>query len=128
MIGFVISILEIGAMVSSILVAKISDSFGRKRTILLGTFVFMIGGILQSFCPNMFVFALGRVFSGIGVGILSTIVPSYQCEISPSEERGKLVCGEFTGNITGYALSVWVDYFCYFIQNVGDTRQKPHSF
>lgn len=65
MIGFVISILEIGAMVSSILVAKISDSFGRKRTILLGTFVFMIGGILQSFCPNMFVFALGRVFSGL---------------------------------------------------------------
>ena len=128
MIGFVISILEIGAMVSSILVAKISDTFGRKRTILLGTFVFMIGGVLQSFCPNMFVFTLGRVFSGIGVGILSTIVPSYQCEISPSEERGKLVCGEFTGNITGYALSVWVDYFCYFIQNIGDTRQKPHSF
>ncbi|KAG5422227.1 hypothetical protein I9W82_001322 [Candida metapsilosis] len=128
MIGFVISILEIGAMVSSILVAKISDSFGRKRTILLGTFIFMIGGLLQSFCPNMFVFAVGRVFSGIGVGILSTIVPSYQCEISPSEERGKLVCGEFTGNITGYALSVWVDYFCYFIQNIGDTRQKPHSF
>ncbi|KAI5968371.1 hypothetical protein CANMA_002362 [Candida margitis] len=128
MIGFVISILEIGAMVSSILVAKISDTFGRKRTILLGTFVFMIGGTLQTFCPNMFVFALGRVFSGIGVGILSTIVPSYQCEISPSEERGKLVCGEFTGNITGYALSVWVDYFCYFIQNIGDTRSKPHSF
>ncbi|KAI5967006.1 uncharacterized protein KGF55_000416 [Candida pseudojiufengensis] len=127
-IGVVISILEIGAMISSILVAKISDNFGRKRTILLGTFIFMIGGTLQSFCPNMFVFAVGRVFSGIGVGILSTIVPSYQCEISPSEERGKLVCGEFTGNISGYALSVWVDYFCYFIQDIGDTRQKPHSF
>lgn len=127
-IGLVISILEIGAMVSSILVAKISDNFGRKRTILLGTFVFMIGGCLQTFCPNMFVFAIGRVFSGFGVGILSTIVPSYQCEISPSEERGKLVCGEFTGNITGYALSVWVDYFCYFIQDIGDTRTKPHLF
>lgn len=127
-IGVVISILEIGAMISSLLVAKMLDKFGRKRTILFGTFVFMIGGTLQSFCGNLPVFAVGRVILGLGVGILSTMVPSYQCEISPSEERGKLVCVEFTGNITGYALSVWIDYFCYFIQNVGDARDNPHSF
>lgn len=127
-IGVVISILEIGAMISSLLVAKMLDMLGRKRTILLGTFVFMIGGTLQSFCGNLVVFAVGRVILGLGVGILSTIVPSYQCEISPSEERGKLVCVEFTGNITGYALLVWIDYFCYFIQNAGDARENPHSF
>ena len=127
-IGVVISILEIGAMISSLLVAKMLDKFGRKRTILFGTLVFMIGGTLQSFCGNLPVFAVGRVILGLGVGILSTMVPSYQCEISPSEERGKLVCVEFTGNITGYALSVWIDYFCYFIQNVGDARDNPHSF
>lgn len=127
-IGLVISILEIGAMISSLMVAKLSDKFGRKRTILIGTFVFMIGGTLQSFAPNLYVFSVGRVLSGFGVGILSTIVPSYQCEISPSEERGKLVCGEFTGNISGYALSVWVDYFCYFIQNIGDAKENPHTF
>ncbi|KAK6199341.1 uncharacterized protein RJT21DRAFT_115136 [Scheffersomyces amazonensis] len=123
-IGLVISILEIGAMFSSLLVAKISDIFGRKRTILLGTFIFIIGGALQSFAINLWVFGVGRVLSGIGVGILSTIVPSYQCEISPSEERGKLVCVEFTGNIIGYCLSVWVDYFSYFIQpkNVNESK------
>lgn len=115
-IGVVISILEIGAMVSSLLVSKISEVYGRKKTILLGTLIFIVGGFIQSFSPNLIVFGLGRVLSGIGVGILSTIVPSYQCEISPSEERGKLVCGEFTGNICGYCLSVWVDYFCYFLQ------------
>lgn len=127
-IGLVISILEIGAMVSSLLVAKMSDSLGRKRTILLGTLVFMVGGTLQTFAVNLYVFGFGRVISGLGVGVLSTVVPSYQCEISPSEDRGKLVCGEFTGNISGYALSVWVDYFAYFIQNVGDARTKPQSF
>lgn len=127
-IGVVISILEIGAMVSSLMVSKISDLMGRKRTILLGTVIFMVGGTLQSFAPNLWVFGVGRVFSGFGVGILSTTVPLYQCEISPSEERGKLVCGEFTGNIAGYFLSVWVDYFCYFIQNVGDAKTNPRSF
>lgn len=127
-IGLIISILEIGAMISSLMVAKLSDKFGRKRTILIGTFIFMIGGCLQSFATNLWVFGVGRVLSGIGVGVLSTMVPSYQCEISPSEERGKLVCGEFTGNISGYALSVWVDYFCYFLQNSGDARENPHTF
>lgn len=34
------------------------------------------------------------------------IVPVYQSEISPAENRGKLACIEFTGNIIGYASSV----------------------
>lgn len=127
-IGVVISVLEIGAMISSLCVAKFLEIWGRKRTILFGTVVFMIGGLLQTFASNLWWFGGGRVISGIGVGILSTMVPSYQCEISPSEERGKLVCGEFTGNIVGYALSVWVDYACYFIQDIGDARTKPQSF
>lgn len=127
-IGLVISILEIGAMISSLLVSLILDRIGRKRTILLGTMVFIVGGSLQSFAPNLAVFGVGRVLSGFGVGVLSTVVPLYQCEISPVEERGKLVCGEFTGNITGYFLSVWIDYFCYFIQNVGDARTNRRLF
>lgn len=47
----------------------------------------------------------------------STIVPVYQSEISPPHNRGKLACIEFTGNIVGYASSVWVDYFCSFLQS-----------
>lgn len=66
------------------------------------------------------------------------IVPVYQSEISPAENRGKLACIEFTGNIAGYASSVvsafrfpqrqispieqnsrrrnqWIDYFSSFI-------------
>ena len=34
------------------------------------------------------------------------IVPVYQSEISPAENRGQLACIEFTGNIVGYASSV----------------------
>jgi MFS family permease len=46
---------------------------------------------------------------------IRTIVPVYQSEISPPHNRGKLACIEFTGNIVGYASSVWVDYFCSFV-------------
>jgi len=38
----------------------------------------------------------GRITSGFGVGFLSMCVPVYQSEISPSENRGRLGCIEFT--------------------------------
>ena len=59
---------------------------------------------------------VGRIIAGLGVGALSTIVPVYQSEISPPHNRGRLACIEFTGNVSGYAASVWVDYFCSFIK------------
>ena len=63
-IGIVISIQEIGAMISSIMVAKLSDKFGRKRTLLLGTFIFMIGGSLQAFVPIFLYWPLEEFFQG----------------------------------------------------------------
>ena len=50
------------------------------------------------------------------------IVPVYQSEISEADNRGKLACIEFTGNIVGYATSVWVDYFCSFFESDASWR------
>lgn len=115
---------------------KIGDILGRRRTILYGSITFFIGGALQTFATGMPMMMVGRVVAGLGVGALSTIVPIYQSEISvgpgshrphtirvscllfcakPPHNRGKLACIEFTGNISGYAASVWVDYFCSYI-------------
>lgn len=76
------AILEIGAFVSSLLVGRIGDLIGRRRTILYGSLVFFIGGAFQTFATNMPVMMVGRVVAGLGVGALSTIVPVYQSEIS----------------------------------------------
>ncbi|KAJ5105145.1 Mitochondrial substrate/solute carrier [Penicillium alfredii] len=109
-IGTVVAILEIGAFISSLLVGRIGDIIGRRKTILYGSMVFFIGGAFQTFATGIPMMMVGRVIAGLGVGALSTIVP-------PPHNRGKLACIEFTGNISGYAASVWVDYFCSFIDN-----------
>ncbi|CAG8110067.1 unnamed protein product [Penicillium salamii] len=116
-IGTVVAVLEIGAFISSLLVGKVGDVIGRRRTILYGSIVFFIGGAFQTFANGIPMMMVGRVIAGLGVGALSTIVPVYQSEISPPHNRGKLACIEFTGNIAGYATSVWVDYFCSFIDS-----------
>lgn len=84
---------------------------------MLGSVVFFIGGALQTAANGMPMMLLGRFIAGLGVGALSTIVPIYQSEISPPHNRGRLACIEFTGNVSGYAASVWVDYFCSYINN-----------
>jgi MFS family permease len=139
-IGTVVAVLEVGAFISSLLVGRVGDMIGRRRTILYGSIVFFIGGALQTFANGIPMMIVGRVIAGLGVGALSTIVPVYQSEISvstlspslmrscvsfpeiltmsqPPHNRGKLACIEFTGNIAGYATSVWVDYFCSFIDS-----------
>lgn len=117
LIGTMVSVLEIGALVSSLAVGRLGDILGRRRTIFWGALVFVIGGTFQTFAPTMAYMIFGRVISGLGVGMLSTIVPVYQSEISPPHNRGKLACIEFTGNIVGYCASVWVDYFCSYIES-----------
>ena len=112
-----VAILEIGAFIASISVGKLGDMLGRRRTILYGSLVFILGGALQACSNGMPMMMLGRIIAGFGVGALSTIVPVYQSEISPPHNRGKLACIEFTGNICGYTASVWVDYFCSYIKN-----------
>ncbi|KAI7269843.1 general substrate transporter, partial [Hortaea werneckii] len=114
-IGTMVAILEIGALISSLSVGRIGDVLGRRKTILYGAMVFVVGGACQTFSTGMPMMMLGRFVAGLGVGALSTIVPVYQSEISPPHNRGKLACIEFSGNIFGYMCSVWVDYFCSYI-------------
>lgn len=81
-IGTVVAILEVGAFIASLLVGRIGDLIGRRRTILYGSAVFFVGGGLQAFSTGMPMMMVGRIIAGLGVGALSTIVPVYQSEIS----------------------------------------------
>jgi sugar porter (SP) family MFS transporter len=116
-VGTMVAILEIGALISSLLVGHIGDAIGRRLTIFYGSAVFVVGGAIQTFSTSVLIMIVGRVVAGLGVGMLSTIVPVYQSEVAPPANRGLHACIVFTGNIVGYASSVWVDYFCSFIDS-----------
>ncbi|TFK34184.1 hypothetical protein BDQ12DRAFT_636691 [Crucibulum laeve] len=116
-VGSMVAVLEIGAFITSVAAGRIGDIIGRKGTLFIGAVVFTIGGAIQTFTVGFWSMVIGRIVSGFGVGLLSTIVPIYQSEISPPSHRGALACAEFTGNVAGYAFSVWTDYFCSFIES-----------
>ncbi|KAJ6509426.1 general substrate transporter [Mycena vitilis] len=116
-IGIMVAVLEIGAFFTSIAAGRVGDMIGRKGTLFIGAAVFTVGGAIQTFTLGFWTMVVGRIVSGCGVGLLSTIVPIYQSEISPPNHRGALACMEFTGNIIGYSSSVWTDYFCSLIES-----------
>ncbi|WVQ86107.1 hypothetical protein IAT38_008275 [Cryptococcus sp. DSM 104549] len=116
-LGNMVAVLEIGAFITSLCAAHIADNYGRRMTLRIGAIIFTIGGAFQTFCIGYNTMLLGRITSGFGVGMLSMVVPIYQSEISPADHRGLLGSVEFTGNIIGYASSVWIDYACSFFQS-----------
>lgn len=59
-------------------------------------------------------FQVGRVISGLGIGILVTICPMYLSEASPPHIRGWLVGHHAIFLVFGYMLSAWLGFACYF--------------
>ncbi|WFD05111.1 hypothetical protein MVES1_000437 [Malassezia vespertilionis] len=121
-IGTMVAILEIGAFITSLMSGVLADIYGRKRVIVWGALLFSLGGLAQTMANGFAMMVIGRFVSGFGVGFLSMIVPTYQSEVSPAENRGKLACIEFTGNIVGYMASIWFDYGCSFFSGNASWR------
>lgn len=84
-LGTMVAILEVGAFITSLLVGRVGDILGRRKTILYGSIIFVLGGSIQTAATGIPIMIIGRIISGFGVGFLSTIVPIYQSEISPPD-------------------------------------------
>ena len=59
-------------------------------------------------------FHVGRVFAGLGIGILVTVCPMYLSEMSHPSVRGWLVGHHAIFLVFGYMLSAWLGFACYF--------------
>ncbi len=89
--GLVVAILLAGAAVGAIVAGRVADQLGRRRTILLTSVVFVVGLLMSSLAPTLWVFWISRFVIGLGVGSTSFVVPLYIGEIAPPERRGGLV-------------------------------------
>ncbi|KAL2348504.1 hypothetical protein Fmac_002504 [Flemingia macrophylla] len=83
-------ILNICALVGSLIAGRTADYIGRRWTIILASILFMVGSILMGYGPNFTLLMAGRCVAGIGVGFALLIAPVYSAEISPAKSRGFL--------------------------------------
>lgn len=88
--GVVTSSLLFGAAVGAILGGRLSDAWGRRKTLILLATLFFIGTLVCVFAPTFGVMVIGRSLLGLGVGGASTVVPVFLAELAPYEIRGSL--------------------------------------
>ncbi|KAI9511393.1 general substrate transporter [Russula earlei] len=89
--SLVVSILSAGTFFGALLAAPFGDTLGRKWGIVASCLVFSLGIALQTAATSLPPFVVGRVFAGLGVGLVSTLVPMYQSECAPKWLRGAIV-------------------------------------
>ena len=88
----------------------IGEWLGRKKTIMLGTSIMLIGAVLQVSAFGVPQMIVARIIAGIGNGLNTATAPVWQAETSKATMRGKLVVVELVCNIAGFSLSNWITY------------------
>lgn len=69
-----------------------------------------IGAILQCTAFQLPHFIVGRIVTGIGNGMNTSTVPTWQSESSKAHQRGMLVMIEGMLITAGITLSYWINY------------------
>lgn len=106
----VVSMVLVGAAVAALGGGKVSDRFGRRRTLLLTSCVYMVGALTCAFAPSFSTLLVGRVIVGIGIGLSTATVPVYISEVAPPQARGWQVSLFQLAITAGILAAYLVDY------------------
>lgn len=122
--GFVVSIYAVGCFLGACFILCFGDKLGRRYSIYLGATVMCIGVIIQIAAVPVgsgatAQFIIGRCITGVGNGINTSTVPTYQAECSRAANRGKVICIEGGNVAIGTMIAYWVDY---------GSIKGPHAF
>ena len=116
--GVVTSSLLFGAAVGAVTGGRLSDAWGRRKTIILLSALFFVGALFCVFTPDLAFMVVGRVILGLAVGAASTVVPVFLAELAPFEIRGSLagrnemmiVVGQLAALVVNAIIgSIWSD-------------------
>lgn len=108
--GIAVAAYNLGCFCGAILTIFIGNPLGRRKTIFCGCVTMSIGAILQCTSFDLPQFIIGRIITGVGNGMNTSTVPTWQSESSKSSDRGKMVMIEGMLITAGITLSYWVNF------------------
>ena len=99
-----------GAIFGAFIGGWFGDKHGRKAGAFLGSLISLIGSALQcgSVDANMFICA--RVISGLGIGFVNVLIPSWVSELSEAHDRGSTFSLVFVANFLGIFIANWINF------------------
>lgn len=120
--GAIVASMPAGSFIGALAVTQLADRLGRRRTIILAGIVWVIGSILQCASVNRGMLVVGRIISGISVGLSSAVVPIYQSEITAPSIRGRMVSLQQWSITWGILIQYFIQFGCSYINGVASFR------
>lgn len=80
-----------GGSIATLISGGLADFFGRKKLIITAACIFILGVIFLIFARNFFEVLVGRIVQGIGVGVITIVIPLYLVETVPHDYRGRSI-------------------------------------
>ncbi|EAK9940942.1 MFS transporter [Campylobacter lari] len=97
LVGLLVGVYALTQMALQVPFGMISDKIGRKKTMLIGLVVFIIGSLVCSYADGIYTMMFGRLLQGAGaIGAVATAMIS---DFINEENRGKAmaIMGSFIG-------------------------------
>ncbi|RSL83351.1 hypothetical protein BHE90_002253 [Fusarium euwallaceae] len=113
-IGAIFGLFSAGAILGAIFTGWYCDVHGRKKALVVGAYINILGGALQAGSVHIAMFILARFITGFAAAIFVTLVPIYIAEIAPPATRGLLVGQHGAFFLIGYSLASWVSVGAFF--------------
>jgi len=111
-----------GALLGATIVFRVADALGRRRELLIGSWLYVfgaaleflsggVGGLFQtSEAFGLALLVAGRIVYGVGCGFVMHAAPAYIGEMSPAAIRGTLVSLKEAAIVLGISLGYGVGY------------------
>lgn len=102
-----------GCFFGALLAFPAAERLGRKKTMIIASAVFLLGGTLMTASRgSLDMIYGGRAVAGLGIGASSMVVPVYISETAPPSIRGRLVGIFEIASQGGGMLGFWINYAC----------------
>ncbi|OAL52505.1 general substrate transporter [Pyrenochaeta sp. DS3sAY3a] len=119
-----VALYQVGCFLGAVLILFYGEVWGRKSSTFWGSFIMIVGTIFQVAAGGAngggthgyAVLIVGRVVGGVGNGMVTSTIPTWQSECAKPEKRGRVIITSGAVIVAGIMISYWVGYGFYFLE------------
>ncbi|KAI0470576.1 general substrate transporter [Xylariaceae sp. FL0804] len=126
--GITVGGYTLGCFFGALATIWLGNVLGRKRTILMGTSIMIVGAAIQCSSYSLGQLIASRLLTGFGNGMNTSTVPTWQSETSKAHRRGQMVMIEGSLIVFGVMLSYWLDLGFSFLEPSSAAWRAPIAF
>ncbi|WP_325050417.1 sugar porter family MFS transporter [Dyella solisilvae] len=90
-IEWIVSAMMLGAAAGALGAGWLSATLGRKRSLILGGVLFVLGSVLSGYAWSPETLIAARVVLGLAIGVATFAAPLYLAEVAPERIRGAMI-------------------------------------